>query len=118
MKRDPYELVDLPEGRYVEFVRDVREHDTERFDRLAYAARILRLLAPRDMTVVICPGKDSLTVREGREHVPGRPPRWAMVSIPPDASRAHIALSLARLTGRLEEPYLVDVLTRAPALRG
>ncbi|HEU4413118.1 MAG TPA: hypothetical protein VFS43_48200 [Polyangiaceae bacterium] len=116
MKRDPHELV--PEGRYVEFIRDEREHDTERFDRLAYAARILRLLAPRDLTVALCPGTERLTVREGREHAPGRPPRWAMVAIPPDASRVHIALALARLTGRHEEPYLIDVLTRAPALRG
>jgi hypothetical protein len=118
MKRHPYRLAPDPEGRYVEFVRDVREHSVESFDRLAYAARVLRLLAPRDMTVVLCAGTDALNVREGREHGPGRPPRWAIVSIPPDASRGHIALSLARLAGRHEEPYLIDILTRAPELRG
>ncbi len=116
MKRHLNELA--PTGRYVEFVRDQREHDAERFDRLAYAARVLRLLSPRGMTVVLCPGTERLVVREGKGLDPSRPPRWAMVSIPPDASRAHIAVSLARLAGRHEEPYLLDVLTHPGALPG
>lgn len=116
MKRRPNEFA--PEGRYVEFVEDHREHDRERFDRIAYAARVLRLLSPRDMTVVLCAGTERLAVREGKELDPARPPRWAIVSIPPDASRAHIAVSLARLAGRHGEPYLLDVLTRAGSLTG
>jgi hypothetical protein len=116
MKRRPNEFA--PEGRYVEFVEDPREHNAERFDRLAYATRVLRLLAPRGMTVVLCPGTERLVVREGKELDPSRAPRWAMVSIPPDASRAHIAVSLARLAGRQGEPFLLDVLTRVSALSG
>ena len=108
----------MPEGRYVEFVRDERDHDVERFDRMAYATRVLRLLAPRDMTVALCHGAERLVVREGREFDPGRPKRWAIVSIPPDASRAHIAVSLARLAGRHDEPFVLDVLMRAPEPRG
>jgi hypothetical protein len=103
----------VPEGRYVEFVRDERDHDAERFDRVAYATRVLRLLAPRDLTVALCHGAERLVVREGRELDPKRPKRWAIVSIPPDASRAHIAVSLARLAGRHDEPFLLDVLVRS-----
>ena len=97
--------------RYVEFVPDPRELDREAFDRLRYAARVLSILAPR-VTVALCPGADRLRVEEGGapERTGGR---WAIVSIPTDASRAHIALALARLAGRAADPYMLDVLLAA-----
>ena len=100
---------DQPEKQFVEFARDERELDREMFDRMAYAKRALRTLAPRGLTVALTAGADRLRVELGAElRVTGE--RWAIVSIPPDASRAHIALSLVRLAGREGDPYVLDVL--------
>jgi hypothetical protein len=100
---------DQPSSRYIEFVRDQRDHDREIFDRLAYAKRALRLLGVRT-TVALCAGAERLRVESGG--LPGAPElgTWAIVSIPPDASRAHIAATLARLAGREGDPYVMDVL--------
>ena len=99
-------------GQFVEFVRVDRDDDREVFDRLAYAARVLRLLAPPGLTVAVCPGTVRLVVREGQELANPTRARWALVSVPPDASRAHIALTLARLAGRANDPFLLEVLLR------
>ena len=92
-----------PSKPYVEFVRDERDLDREAFNRLRYAGHLLKILSPR-VTVALCIGTDKLRVEQGGE--PGNPTsgRWAIVSIPPDASRVHIAVALARLTGRSGEP--------------
>lgn len=96
-------------SRFVEFVDDEREHDREQFDRLAYAKRALRLLRVR-MTVALCAGTERINVQAGG--LPGDASRgtWAIVSIPPDASRVGIALTLARLAGREHDAYVMDVL--------
>ena len=98
---------------FVEFVDDERENDREQFDRLAYAKRALRLLRVRT-TVALCAGTERINVQSGG--LPGDASRgtWAIVSIPPDASRVGIALTLARLAGREHDPYVMDVLL-APA---
>jgi hypothetical protein len=101
-----------PSKRFVEFVRDERDHDREAFNRIAYAKHLLRILAPRGR-VALCVGEDRLRVEQGG--LPGLPRlgRWAIVSIPRDASRVHIAMAMARLAGREDEPFLLDVLLRA-----
>ena len=94
---------------FVEFVDDEREHDREQFDRLAYAKRALRLLGVR-RTVALCAGTERVQVQSGG--APGDASRgaWAIVSIPPHASRVVIAATLARLAGREHDPYVMDVL--------
>lgn len=109
LDRDP---LAEPTTGHVQFVRDEREEDREAFNRLAYAKHLLKILAPQ-RRVVLCVGTDKLRVEQGG--LPGVPHRgkWAIVSIPPDTSRAHIALTMAELAGRASEPYVVDVLLRA-----
>ena len=99
-----------PDKRYVEFVRDERELDREIFDRMAYAARLLRILSPR-LTVALCMGARRLVVEEGGGA--GATGRWAIVSIPADASRVNIAMALAKLAKRENDPYMLDVLLKA-----
>jgi hypothetical protein len=99
-----------PDKRFVEFVADERELDREIFDRIAYASRVLRILAPR-LTVALCMGARRLAVEEGRGA--GVNDRWAIVSIPADASRVNIAMALAKLARRENDPYVLDVLLRA-----
>jgi hypothetical protein len=96
---------------FVEYAEDQRDYDREAFDRLRYAAHILRILKPKKMRVAMYAGQSGLKIHEGRQYGP-REGRWAIVSIPPDASRAHIALSLAKLAGRDDEPYLLDLLMK------
>ncbi|MCC6646509.1 MAG: hypothetical protein IT374_13170 [Polyangiaceae bacterium] len=96
---------DRPESRWVDLVDDRRLGDRELFDRLAYAATLLRILRPR-LTVAICPGTSTLKVERGAAP-------WALLSIPDDASRAHIAEAVARLAGRERDPYVMNVLLAA-----
>lgn len=100
-----------PNKQYVEVVRDERDYDREAFDRVAYAKRLLRVLSPAGLRVAICPGTEKLSVESGRDWFRGRG-RWALLSVPPDASRAHIAVTVARLAGREADPYVLDVLMR------
>lgn len=101
-----------PDVRQIEVVREERDLDREVFDRLAYAARALRLLRPAGLTVALCPGTERLRVEVGADLHGNRGARWAIVSIPPDASRAHIALRLAALAGRANDPFVLDLLMR------
>jgi hypothetical protein len=110
------------------------ESSNERFDRLAFAERALRLVRPRRMTIALCPGpvgprarvklevgrawgknggKNGGLVRDadpdsdtGGESFE----RWAMLSVPPRASKRAIALAVASLAGPHRKPYVLDVL--------
>ncbi len=102
---------DRNDKRLVEFVRDERDYDREAFDRLAYARQLLRLLKVR-RRVALCVGTEKIQLDQGGWHgLPMQPP-WAILSIPPDASRAHIALTIAQLAGRSRDPFLLDTLLR------
>ncbi len=94
-----------PESRWVDVVDDRRERDRELFDRIAYASALVRILRPR-FTIAICPGTSSLKVERGASP-------WALLSIPEDASRAHIAEAVAKLAGRERDPYVMNVLLAA-----
>ena len=75
------------------------------FDRIAYATTLVRILRPR-LTVAICPGRSSLKIERGASP-------WALLSIPEDASRAHIAEAVAKIAGRERDPYVMNVLMAA-----
>lgn len=107
----PERRKDGPNTGFVEFVRIEKDADREVFDRIRYAQELLKVLKPRGLTVALCPGRDSLRSDVGRSwDGPGR--RWAILSIPPQAPRATIALEVARLAGREGEAYLLDTLLR------
>jgi len=98
--------------RFVEFVNDEREYDREAFNRVAYAAQLLKMLKVRQK-VAICVGTERIHVEQGG--LPGLPRSkpWAILSIPPDASRAHIAITIAELAGRARDPYVLDMMLRS-----
>lgn len=100
-----------PGVEYIEHLRTEREYDQEAFDRLLYAKQLLQMLKVR-RRVALCIGGERLHVEQGG--LPGFPEQkpWAILSIPPDASRAHIALTIAQLAQRARDPFLLDVLLR------
>ncbi|MFO0759380.1 MAG: hypothetical protein U0359_23000 [Byssovorax sp.] len=96
-----YELVDP--DRLVEY------HDPADFDRVAFAMRTLRRLRTGKMTVAVYQAVTSLQVERGRDLRRGGE-SWALVGIPPHASREHIAYALAELAGVASVPYTVQML--------
>ena len=89
------------ESDHVWEVQDVRvrRYRRERFDRIRYAMRVLDVLRPARVDVTLTAGYRDLRVERG--HAWRRPPGylWAMVSIPPDATREEIALALIDVSG-------------------
>ncbi|HEY2512716.1 MAG TPA: hypothetical protein VGI39_17735 [Polyangiaceae bacterium] len=92
---------------------DGTETSEERFDRLAFAERAVALLKPANMRVAIAEGRSRVVVEAGRTW--GRPGggHWAMLCVPPMASRRAIAVAVAALAGagaKALEPYVLDAL--------
>jgi hypothetical protein len=89
---------------------DGTETSTERFDRMAFAERAVSLVKPANMRVAIAEGRSHVVVESGRAW--GRPEgaRWAMLCVPPQASRRAIAAAVATLAGPAPEPYVLDAL--------
>ena len=88
------------------------EQSNERFDRFAFAARALELLALERTTVALCEGRAQVRVESGRQWGRRRGERWAVLSIPPRASRRAIAIAVAELAAKSYAPYVMDVLLR------
>ena len=92
------------------------EQSSERFDRFAFAARALDLVRPERTRVVLCEGHARVRIESGRQwglaREGGAVERWAMLSIPPRASRRAIALAVAELAEREPAAYVMDVLLR------
>lgn len=88
-------------------------HDVERFDRVKFAMRALHVLRPRGIRVAVYAAGWDLRVEQGRDFSPRPETSWAMVGIPPDASRHHIALALAELAGVARLPFVLDLLCQA-----
>ena len=99
---------------------DGTETSDERFDRLAFAERAVALLKPANMRVAIAEGRSRVVVEAGR--LWGRPDgtTWAMLCVPPMASRRAITAAVAALAGsgaEAPEPYVLDALfAEAPGL--
>jgi hypothetical protein len=87
----------------------VYDHDPGEFDRVAFAMRALERLAPRRLTVAVYPSSVSLNVQRGRD-LRREGSEWAIVGIPPHASRAYIAYALAELAGVESVPYAVQMM--------
>lgn len=96
-----FELVDP--ARLVEY------HDPSDFDRLAFAMRALRRLRTGKMTVAVYSAVNALQVERGLDRRKDGA-SWALVGIPPHASREHIAYALAELAGVESVPYAVQML--------
>jgi hypothetical protein len=91
--------------------RATAETSNERFDRVAFAERAIAILQPVRTTIAICEGARRLHVASGRRWGGAPGERWAMLAIPPRASRRAIALAVAEIAGaRADEPWVFDVL--------
>jgi hypothetical protein len=105
MGRMPRIHLELPDR-----AEDLRDSSTESFDRIAFAQHALALVRPWQTTVAICEGA-RIHVEAGRQW--GKEPgeRWAILSVPRDASRRAIARAVLGLaTARAPRPWALDVL--------
>jgi hypothetical protein len=83
---------------------DGTETSTERFDRMAFAERAVSFVKPANMRVAIAQGRSRLVVESGRMWGRAEGARWAMLCVPPMASRRAIAAAVATLAGSTPEP--------------
>jgi hypothetical protein len=99
--------------QYVDEERHFEPPDGESFDRLAFAVRALRWLQPSRLTVALYSRGRDLRVERGRNLSGGVGASFAVVGIPPHASRRHIAHALVELAGRKDVPFIVDLVVAA-----
>ncbi|CAN96687.1 hypothetical protein predicted by Glimmer/Critica [Sorangium cellulosum So ce56] len=99
--------VEIDRARHVEY------RDPSEFDRIAFAMRTLDRLRPKRMTVAVYPAIAAMRVERGSNLQRGEGGSWAIVGIPPHASREHIAYALAELAGVESVPYAVQSLLAA-----
>jgi hypothetical protein len=102
-----------PGHELIEEREELEEGSREKFDRMAFAMSAIELVRPPGMTVAVCQGSSRLRVEEGRSWGRGKGARWALVSIPPNASRRAIAVAVTQLAAGKESaaaPYAIDVL--------
>ncbi len=89
----------------------------ERFDRVKFAMRALDILRPRGLDIAVYENRFEVRVEKGRRFAAGPEKHWAMVGIPPHASREHIAVALAELVGLASVPYVIDLLVACDDLQ-
>jgi hypothetical protein len=95
----------------VEEVDESSQSSTESFDRLAFAERAIALVRPPGTTVAICPGARRLRVQAGRQWGAAVGERWAVLSVPMNASRHAIASAVLELgDGTPPRAWALDVL--------
>ena len=121
-------IVDMPriELERIEEVEDASQSSTESFDRIAFAERALALVRPAGTTVAICEGQRRVRVEAGRQWGSAAGQRWAILSVPGNASRRAIASAVLELsTSETSRPWALDLLIggcetayRGPARRG
>lgn len=88
----------------------LEESSAEEFDRIAFAERAIALIRPRNTTVAICEGSGRLTVEAGRQWGAPAGSRWAVVAVPPRASRRAIASAVLALHEGPPRAWALDVL--------
>jgi hypothetical protein len=87
--------------------RRYEARSSEPFDRIAYAMALVRLLKPR-MTVAVYSRSHYVHVERGRQLNAHEP--WAILGVPPHATRESIASAVVELSGLSRESFLVDLL--------
>ena len=90
--------------------RQTEFRDATGFDRIAFAMRALGRLRTRQMRVVVYTTMSTLQIERGNDPRRGKGATFALVGIPPHASREHIAYALAELAGVASVPYAVQAL--------
>ncbi|HMA94585.1 MAG TPA: hypothetical protein VKP30_17965 [Polyangiaceae bacterium] len=92
----PFEPFDAHRYEHRVAVRELARSPEQRFDRLAFALKAVRLLRIPNIHLAVFPSH-RLTLNSGREldAVPGT--RWVMVGVPSDASARSIVTALTEL---------------------
>ncbi len=93
----------------IEEQRTLDSSSDETFDCIAFAMRALALLRP-PLTVTVYPRSRQLSMERGRDLRVDPAGTWALLGIPADASRAHIALAVADLAPEAHRAWLLDLL--------
>ena len=91
----------------IEAERQFEARSSESFNRVAYAIKLLRLINP-PLSVAVYGSCRQLRVERGRAL--GAESAWALLGVPPHATRASIARALVELSGLEREPFLLDLL--------
>ncbi len=94
----------------IDIREQLRARDHRSFDRIAFAMRALRVLRPEHMTVAVYSSIHALRVEALLDLRRRDGSTQALVGIPPDASREHIAYALAELAGKATTPYVIELL--------
>jgi hypothetical protein len=93
----------------IEQAEDADDVSSESFDRVAFAEAAVALVKPPRMRVAVCGDARKLHVSSGRQWgTPGM--RWAMLAIPPNASRRAIAHAVLALHEGEARAWAFDVL--------
>lgn len=94
----------------IEQAEDQAQRSTESFDRIAFAEHAVALVRPAGTTVAICGGSRRVKLEAGRAWGRGPSARWAVLSVPRDASRRAIANAVLELGVAKDRPWVLDVL--------
>ncbi|HVJ91880.1 MAG TPA: hypothetical protein VM580_18900, partial [Labilithrix sp.] len=97
----------------IEQAEDLAETSSETFDRIAFANRTLELIRPPRTRVAICEGSRRVNVVAGRQWGKEPDARWAVLSVPRDASRRAIATAVLGLHTGTSRAWTLDVLMSA-----
>ncbi|MBS2016632.1 MAG: hypothetical protein JST00_27360 [Deltaproteobacteria bacterium] len=100
------------EEEVIDEVDDLAQTSTESFDRIAFAERAVALVRPREVTVAICEGSRRVRLTGGRQWGAPEGHRWAMLSVPRDASRRAIANAVLELGALERRPWILDLLVK------
>ena len=84
--------------------RHFEARSSEVFNRIEFAIRLIALLKPK-LKVAVYPRLRTLETARGGVDEP-----WAMLGVPPHATRENIVRAVAELAGVEEQPFLVDLL--------
>ncbi len=94
----------------IEVSEDLSQVSSESFDRIEYAHRAVALVRPPKTTVAICDGARTVRLDSGRAWGEGEGARWAVLSVPRNASRRAIARAVLDLADGASKPFALDVL--------
>ncbi len=104
------------EEEQIEEIDDLAQRSTESFDRMAFAERAVALVRPPEVTVAICQGARRVRLFGGRQWGAPAGHRWAILSVPHDASRQAIAKAVLELGATGAKPWTLDVLVQESRL--
>ena len=88
----------------VQAQRDFEARSSEVFDRVEFAIRLIELLKPK-IDIAVYPRLRRLQTTRGGVAEP-----WAILGVPPHATRENIVRAVAELAGLEDQPFLVDLL--------